>query len=76
MFLSKLYLHDLNSNMGESIKFHNYLFTKILTNPKFLQAPRTEYIIEDLNSNNGYLKLYNGRHPMWNSVYKIETIDE
>ena len=76
MFLAKLYLHDLNSNMGESIKFHNYLFTKILTNPKFLQAPRTKYIIEDLNSNNGYLKLYNGRHPMWNSVYKIEAIDE
>lgn len=73
-FLTKLYLHDLGSNVGESIKFHNYLFTKILTNPKFLQASTTEYISEDLNSNNGYLKLYNGRHPMWNSVYKIETI--
>lgn len=75
-FLSKLYLHDINSNVGESIKFHNYLFTKILTNPKFLQAPMTEYISEDLNSNNGYLRLYNWLHPMWNSVYKIEAIDE
>ena len=81
--LEALYLHDLDSAVGDEIEIDGVHFTKALTNPVFA-APSSYHLDRFDGLNHGtrlrvygdWNPLWKRHHPLWNSVYRMTAAVE